>query len=116
MRECAVCHVGFYSVVESNLYCSATCKRSAYKRRRKDKDFQSRFELRTAGRCPTPFKIGYSSYQQASFSEWADKNWIYRCGCGALHFTSKNKGNQTLKVAEVLEHIVEKQAERSDMS
>lgn len=110
-KTSAYCGETFVQVMHNPLqqYCSSEHYRAAYKVRRQEayevRRLQDRlrasWDVNLVGRCPTPLKIGYSSYQQASHSAWADTNWIYRCVCGALHFTSHHNGVNR-KVADLL--------------
>lgn len=83
-RLCAYCGEKFTPAHNPDQqYCSSQHLQAAYKERRLQDRLRASWDVNLVGRCPKPHKIGYSSYEQASLSAWADTNWIYRCVCGA---------------------------------
>lgn len=61
---------------------------------------------RITGRCWSPGKRGFTSYSEALFSSrLALELFIYRCPCGLLHLTSKDKGRSTRSMRAVADDL-----------
>lgn len=103
MKACEYCKSDFVPTSVDQVYCSRSHAKAASKQRAEERKLVREMTINGTGHglCPHPYKRAYSSREQAALDTYPAAYYeLYRCVCGALHYTSNLTRNPNRKKEE----------------